>query len=71
MLQSKIKSYLVFQNLFSYVSVKRKFKIIQYNTFLNRKLQHTIKNYKEYFYKNKIQKYNYTHIYNFWLFAFG
>ena len=67
MLQSKIKSYLVFQNLFSYVSVKRKFKIIQYNTFLNRKLQHTIKNYKEYFYKNKIQKYNYTHIYNFWV----
>ena len=67
MLQSKIKSYLVFQNLFSYVSVKRKFKIIQYNTFLNRKLQHTITNYKEYFYKNKIQKYNYTHIYNFWV----
>ena len=34
---------------------------------MNRKLEHTITNYKEYFYKKKIKKYNYTHIYNFWV----
>ena len=67
MLLSKIKSFYVFQNLFSYIPEKRKFKVIQYNSFLNRKLEHTITNYKEYFYKNKIQKYNYIHIYNFWV----
>ena len=30
-------------------------------------MEHIIINYKEYFYKNKIQKYNYIHIYKFWV----
>ena len=64
---SKLKSPFVIRNLFSFISERRKFKIIKYNTFLNKKLEFSIENYKEFFFKNRVNKYNYKHIYNFWV----
>ena len=50
---SKIKSFYSLNELFSFVSDKRKFKIIKYNIYLNKKLDLSIDDYKEFFFKKK------------------
>ena len=63
----KIKSPFIFKQLFSFVSEKRKFKIIKYNSFLNKKLDLSLKDYKEFFYKGKIEKYNFIYVNYYWI----
>ena len=48
---SKIKSPYSLNQIFSFISEKRKFKIIKYNKYLNKKLDLSIDDYKEYFLK--------------------
>ena len=50
---SKIKSSYCLNELFSFISDKRKFKIIKYNIYLNKKLDLSIDDYKEFFFKKK------------------
>ena len=47
---SKIKSFYSLNELFSFISDKRKFKIIKYNIYLNKKLDLSIDDYKECFF---------------------
>ena len=63
---SKIKSRYIFQELFSFISEKKKWKIIQKNKYLKNKLELTINEYKEYFFIRKIKKYNISNIKTFW-----
>ena len=44
---SKIKSFYCLNELFSFISHKRKFQIIKYNIYLNKKLDLSIDDYKE------------------------
>ena len=53
----------VLQDLFSFLKNKRKFKIIKYNKYLNKKLDISNDDYKELFFKNKLQTYNCFYIY--------
>ena len=48
---SKIKSFYSLNDLFSFISDKRKFKIIKYNIYLNKKLDLSIDDYKECFFQ--------------------
>ena len=57
-----IKSKYVFQELFSFIPLKRKFKIIKYNSFLHNKLDLSIIDYKQFFFQLKIEEYNYSNI---------
>ena len=50
---SKIKSFYSLNELFSFISDKRKFKIIKYNIYLNKKLDLSIDDNKEFFLKQK------------------
>ncbi len=63
----KIKSPYILQQLFSFILEKRKFKIIRYNSFMNKKLDLSLNDYKELFFKKKIEKYNYIYINDFWI----
>ena len=64
----KIKSSFIYQQLFSFVSVKKKLKIIKYNCYLNQKLNISSINYKEFFFQQKMKKYdNYSYICNYWI----
>ena len=65
---SKIKSQYIYQELFSYISSqKRKLNIAKYNTFLNKKLDLSLINYKQLFFQNKINEYDiYPNIHNYW-----
>ena len=54
-----IKSKYIFQELFSFIPSKRKFKIIKYNSFLHNKLD--IDN-TQFFFQLKIEEYNYSNI---------
>jgi len=64
----KIKSSFIHQQLFSFVSVKKKLKIIKYNCYLNQKLNISSINYKEFFFQQKMKKYdNYSYICNYWI----
>ena len=64
---SKIKSQYIYQELFSYISSqKRKLNIAKYNTFLNKKLDLSLINYKQLFFQNKINEYDiYPNIHNY------
>ena len=65
MLILRIRSKYIFQQLFSYCSDKKKFKIIKYNKRLYEKLD---LNYKELFIQKKIEKYDkYQYIENYWI----
>ena len=64
---SKIKSFFAFQQLFSFISEKRKYKIIKYNSFLHKKLDLSSKDYQEFFFQEIIEKYNYNYINIFWI----
>ena len=50
---SKIKSSYSLNQLFSFLSEQRKFKIIKYNNYLNKKLDLSIDDYKECFFQKK------------------
>ena len=50
---SKIKSFYCLNELFAFISDKRKFKIIKYNIYLNKKLDLSIDDNKEFFLKQK------------------
>ncbi len=63
----KIRAAYIFQQIFSFLSEKRKLKIIKHNSFLMKKLEISTIDYKNYFINQKIAKYNYTYIYNFWI----
>ena len=62
-----IKSKYIFQELFSFITSKRKFKIIKYNSFLHNKLDLSIIDYKQIFFQLKIAEYNYSNIYDYWI----
>ena len=62
-----IKSKYVFQELFSFIPLKRKFKIIKYNSFLHNKLDLSIIDYKQFFFQLKIEEYNYPNINSYWI----
>jgi hypothetical protein len=64
---SKIKSPYSLNQLFSFISDKRKFKIIKYNIYLNKKLDLLINDYKECFFKKKINKYDYVFINDYYI----
>ena len=65
MLILRIRSKYIFQQLFSYCSDKKIFKIIKYNKRLYEKLD---LNYKELFIQKKIEKYDkYQYIENYWI----
>ena len=64
---SKIKSFYSLNELFSFVSDKRKFKIIKYNIYLNKKLDLSIDDYKECFVHRKIKKYDYIFIKDYYI----
>ena len=64
---SKIKSFYSLNELFSFVSDKRKFKIIKYNIYLNKKLDLSIDDYKEFFFQQKINKYDYVFINDYYI----
>ena len=50
---SKIKSFYSLNELCFFISVKRKFQIIKYNIYLNKKLDLSIDYYKELFFQKK------------------
>ena len=52
----KIKSPYVLHELFSFISEKKKYKVIKYNTFLNKKLELSVFDYKFFFFTNKDKK---------------
>ena len=62
-----IKSKYIFQELFSFLPSKRKFKIIKYNSFLHNKLDLSIIDYKQFFFQFKIEEYNYSKINDYWI----
>ena len=64
---SKIKSFYSLNELFSFISDKRKFKIFKYNIYLNKKLDISIDDYKECFFQQKINKYDYIYIKDFYI----
>ena len=64
---SNIKSFYSLNELFSFISEQRKFKIIKYNIYLNKKLDLSIDNYKECFFQKKIKKYDYVFINDFYI----
>ena len=64
---SKIKSFYSLNELFSFLSDKRKFKIIKYNIYLNKKLDLSIDDYKECFFQQKINKYDYVFINDYYI----
>ena len=59
---SNIHSKYSFQELFSFISEKRKLKIIKKNKYLNKKLDISIIDYKKYFFQKKIEYYGYYRI---------
>ncbi len=63
----KIKSSFIFHELFSFISEKKKYKLIKYNTFLNKKLELSVIDYKFFFLQTKLKKYNYNKINFFWI----
>ena len=56
---SNIYSKHSFQELFSFISEKRKFKLMKSNVHLNKKLDISIIDYKKYFFQKKIEYYGY------------
>jgi hypothetical protein len=64
---SKIKSSYCLNELFSFLSEQRKFKIIRYNIYLNNKLDLSIDDYKECFFQKKINKYDYVFINDYYI----
>ena len=64
---SKIKSSYSLNQLFSFLSEQRKFKIIKYNIYLNKKLDLSIDDYKECFFQQKLNKYDYVFINDFYI----
>ena len=52
---------------FFYIREEKIFKIIKYNIYLNKKLDLSINDYKEFFFRKKINKYDYIFINDFYI----
>ena len=61
MLLKKISKYLI-PELFSFIKENRIFKLTKGNSFLNKNLNLSIKEYKMCFFKKKIESYNFYYI---------
>ena len=64
MIVQKIHSKYILKELFSFVSDKKKLKLIKGNSFLQKKLDITIKDFQILFFQNKM--YNYDCIFDFY-----
>ena len=62
MLLKKIHSKYLIPELFSFIKENQKFKLIKGNSFLNKNLNLTIKEYKMFFFKKKIEGYHFYYI---------
>ena len=66
MLSSKIRSKYIFQELFSFVNDKKKLKLIKGNSFMQNKLDITIKDFQILFFQKKIYNYDYDSVVNYY-----
>ena len=62
MLLKKIHSKYLIPELFSFIKENKMFKLIKGNSFLNKNLNLSIKEYKMFFFKKKIENYNFYYI---------
>ena len=62
MLLSKIHSKYLIPDLFSFIKEKKKLKLSKNNSFLNKHLNLSEKEYKTFFFKKKIENYNFYYI---------
>ena len=62
MLLKKIHSKYLIPELFSFIKENKMFKLIKGNSFLNKNLNLSIKEYKMFFFKKKIEGYNFYYI---------
>ena len=67
MILSNIHSKYLIKELFSFIKENKKLKIIKYNLFLLNKLDLSINDYKEFFFRKKINKYDYIFINDFYI----
>ncbi len=61
----KVHSKYILRELFSYVSIKRKFKIVKYNNSLMKKLNLSISDFSKFYAQNKIKKYHFIYVKNY------
>ena len=61
----RIHSKYILQELFSFISVKRKFKLIKYCNSLKKKLDFSIDDFLKFYVKNKIEKYDFIYVSNY------
>ena len=65
MLINKIHSKYSFQVLFSFISEKRKYKLIQNNSYCHKKLDICLLDYKRFFFQRKFERYDLLYIENY------
>ena len=65
MLINKIHSKYSFQVLFSFISEKRKYKLIQNNSYCHKKLDICLLDYKRFFFQQKFERYDLLYIENY------
>ncbi len=61
----RIHSKYILQELFSFISEKRKFKLIKYCNSLKKKLDLSIDDFLKFYVKNKIEKYDFIYVKNY------
>ncbi len=61
----RIHSKYILQELFSFISEKRKFKLIKYSNSLKKKLDLSIDDFLKFYVKNKIEKYDFIYVSNY------
>ena len=61
----RIHSKYILQELFSFISEKRKFKLIKYCNSLKKKLNFSIDDFLKFYVKNKIEKYDFIYVSNY------
>ena len=67
MKNTKIKSHLIIQQLFSFIPNKKKYKIIKYNKHLHQILDISNKDYQQVFIQKQINKYDFNYINFYWI----
>ena len=61
----KVHSKYILRELFSFISIKRKFKIVKYNNSLKKKLNLTINDFSKFYAQNKTKKYHFIYVKNY------
>ena len=61
----KVHSKYILGELFSFISIKRKFKIVKYNNSLKKKLNLTINDFSKFYAQNKTKKYHFIYVKNY------